>query len=54
MPVQIGQTGELFVSGLNLADGYVNGRDPDRFIENPLAVDPSKLMHMNEVVIGIA
>lgn len=41
MPVQIGQTGELFVSGLNLADGYVNGRDKDRFIQNTLTVDPS-------------
>lgn len=42
MPVQIGQTGEVYVSGLNLADGYVNGRDKDRFIENILAVDPSE------------
>ena len=41
-PVKVGETGELFVSGLNLADGYVNGRDHDRFIENPLAVDPSE------------
>lgn len=41
IPVQIGQTGELFVAGLNLANGYVNGRDKDRFIENPFAVDPS-------------
>lgn len=44
MPVQIGQTGELFVAGLNLADGYVNGRDKDRFIENPLTVNPSKFI----------
>lgn len=41
-PVKIGQTGELFVSGSNLANGYVNGRDKFRFIENPLAVDSSK------------
>lgn len=39
-PVRNGDIGELFVSGANLAAGYVNGRDPDRFIENPLAVDP--------------
>lgn len=39
-PVKMGQTGELFVSGLNLANGYVNGRDQFRFIENPLATDP--------------
>jgi non-ribosomal peptide synthetase component F len=41
-PVKGEDIGELFVSGLNLAQGYVNGRDPDRFIENPLAVDPRK------------
>lgn len=40
-PVKVGETGELFVSGANLAHGYVNGRDKDRFIENILAVDPS-------------
>ncbi|KAG4065477.1 hypothetical protein HA402_009038 [Bradysia odoriphaga] len=39
-PVKAGETGEMFVSGLNLADGYVNGRDPHRFIVNPLASDP--------------
>lgn len=35
-PVELGKTGELWVSGLNLAAGYVNGRDPDRYITNPL------------------
>nr|CAH7759239.1 unnamed protein product [Callosobruchus chinensis] len=40
-PVKCGEVGELFVSGLNLAAGYVAGRDPDRFLENPLAVDPA-------------
>ncbi|XP_058061317.1 beta-alanyl-bioamine nonribosomal peptide synthetase ebony [Anopheles bellator] len=39
-PVQVEEIGELYVSGLNLAEGYVNGRDPDRFIDNPLAVNP--------------
>lgn len=39
-PVKSGAIGELYVSGANLASGYVNGRDPDRFLENPLAVDP--------------
>ena len=42
-PVKNDSIGELFVSGANLAAGYVNGRDPDRFIDNPLAVDPRKL-----------
>lgn len=40
-PVKAGETGELFVSGANLAHGYVNGRDKERFVENVLAVDPS-------------
>lgn len=34
-----GEVGELYIAGLNLAAGYVNGRDPDKFVENPLAVD---------------
>lgn len=41
-PVIVGAVGELFVSGANLAHGYVNGRDKNRFIENFMAVDPSK------------
>ncbi|CAH1993809.1 unnamed protein product [Acanthoscelides obtectus] len=40
-PVKSGDVGELHVSGLNLAAGYVAGRDPDKFVENPLAVDPA-------------
>lgn len=40
-PVKMGETGEMFVAGLNLAQSYVNGRDQHRFIENPLAVDTS-------------
>lgn len=39
-PVKSEEIGELYVSGANLASGYVDGRDPDRFIDNPLAVDP--------------
>ncbi|XP_017786492.1 PREDICTED: tyrocidine synthase 3-like [Nicrophorus vespilloides] len=39
-PVTAGDVGELFVSGYNLAAGYVNGRDPEKFIDNPLAIDP--------------
>lgn len=41
-PVKIGEIGEMYVSGLNLAAGYVNKRDPDRFVENPLAFDHSE------------
>lgn len=41
-PVKQGEIGEIFVSGLNLAEGYVNGRDPEKFVENPLAVEISK------------
>ncbi|XP_053669616.1 mycosubtilin synthase subunit C [Anopheles nili] len=40
-PVRTEEIGELYVAGMNLAEGYVNGRDPDRFIDNPLAIDPS-------------
>ncbi|CAH1280253.1 unnamed protein product [Diabrotica balteata] len=40
-PVKAGDIGELFVSGLNLASGYVSGRDPEKFLDNPLAIDPT-------------
>lgn len=39
-PVVSGKVGELYVSGLNLTQGYVRGRDPERFLSNPLTVDP--------------
>lgn len=42
IPMDIGESGELYVAGLNMADGYVNGRDKDRFIENPFTPDLSK------------
>lgn len=41
-PAKVGEIGELYVAGLNLAHAYVNGRDKDRFIDNFMAVDPSK------------
>lgn len=41
-PVKIGTSGELYIAGANLAHGYVNGRDKERFIDNPMTVDPSK------------
>ncbi|CAG9863961.1 unnamed protein product [Phyllotreta striolata] len=40
-PVKAGDVGELFASGLNLASGYVDGRDPEKFLDNPLAIDPA-------------
>ncbi|KAG5894177.1 hypothetical protein JTB14_001871 [Gonioctena quinquepunctata] len=40
-PVKSGDIGELFVSGFNLAAGYVTGRDPEKFLDNPLAIDPT-------------
>lgn len=43
-PVRNGEIGEIFVSGCNLANGYVNGRDPEKFLENPLAVELSKFL----------
>lgn len=39
-PALAGQPGELFAAGRNLAAGYVAGRDPHRFLNNPLAVHP--------------
>lgn len=45
-PVKVAATGELYVSGANLAHGYVNGRDKERFVDNPMAVDPSKFCHL--------
>jgi len=38
-PVKNGEIGELFVSGYNLAAGYVAGRDPEKFITNPFTSD---------------
>ncbi|KAI5694275.1 hypothetical protein M8J75_013963 [Diaphorina citri] len=33
-PVPLGDVGEIYACGRNIAAGYVNGRDPDRFIVN--------------------
>lgn len=41
-PVQYGATGELFVSGNNIAHGYVNGHDSHRFTGNIMANNPSE------------
>lgn len=38
-PVNNGEIGEIYVSGLNLASGYVNNRDKDKFINNQLTTD---------------
>lgn len=39
-PVPVGEVGELYAAGLNIAAGYVAGRDAHRFVQNPHAVDP--------------
>lgn len=36
-PLENGEVGEIFVAGLNLANGYVNNRDANRFVQNPYA-----------------
>lgn len=41
-PVSMGEIGEIYVSGCNVVDGYVNKRDEDRFVPNQLNSDPSK------------
>ncbi|XP_059470894.1 beta-alanyl-bioamine nonribosomal peptide synthetase ebony [Neocloeon triangulifer] len=38
-PVLAGEQGEVFVAGLNVANGYVNNRDPTKFVPNPFATD---------------
>jgi non-ribosomal peptide synthetase component F len=38
-PVTAGEQGEVFVAGLNVANGYVNGRDPTAFVPNPFSTD---------------
>ena len=39
-PVVSGDIGELYVSDFNLALGYVNNREPERWMPNPLNVEP--------------
>lgn len=39
-PVPVGEVGELYVAGLNVCAGYVNNRDPQKFVANPHTVDP--------------
>ncbi|KAG8227193.1 hypothetical protein J437_LFUL003399 [Ladona fulva] len=38
-PVPLGEMGELFASGLNVAKGYVQSKEADRFCRNPFATD---------------
>jgi acyl-coenzyme A synthetase/AMP-(fatty) acid ligase len=38
-PVKNGNIGELYVAGANVVPGYVNARDKERFIDNPLTID---------------
>lgn len=40
-PVKVGEIGEIFVSGTNLALGYVNNRDAERFVSNDMISHPS-------------
>lgn len=41
-PIKPGEIGEIFVAGLNLAKGYVAGREKSKFIHNRFTDDPSK------------
>uniref|UniRef100_A0A8D8SYR8 Mycosubtilin synthase subunit C n=1 Tax=Cacopsylla melanoneura TaxID=428564 RepID=A0A8D8SYR8_9HEMI len=38
-PVPLGDVGEIYASGRNIAAGYVAGRDPDRFIVTDFSTD---------------
>lgn len=40
--VESGSLGELYVAGANLASGYVNNRDPHRFIANSQPHEPGE------------
>lgn len=42
-PVKPGDSGEIFVAGLNLAKGYVAGKEKSKFIHNRFTDNPSKL-----------
>uniref|UniRef100_A0A1B6HWT7 Carrier domain-containing protein n=1 Tax=Homalodisca liturata TaxID=320908 RepID=A0A1B6HWT7_9HEMI len=50
VPVPVGEVGELYVAGLNVCAGYVNNRDPHKFIPNPHTVDPdmARLYHTGD------
>jgi non-ribosomal peptide synthetase component F len=41
--VSAGERGEIYAAGLNVARGYVNNRDPSRFLPNPVTRDPGIL-----------
>lgn len=42
-PVRESDPGEVWVSGSNLATGYVGGQAPEKFCDNPHASSPGKL-----------
>lgn len=41
-PVRESDPGEVWVSGTNLAAGYVGGQAPEKFCDNPHASRPGK------------
>lgn len=49
-PVKNGDIGELFVSGYNLAAGYVAGRDPEKFINNPFTSNSGKFFFLEKLL----
>jgi acyl-CoA synthetase (AMP-forming)/AMP-acid ligase II len=47
--VENGKIEEIFVSGSNLALGYVNGRDSDRFIKNTFSDESGKFFRLKRI-----
>jgi non-ribosomal peptide synthetase component F len=45
--IKNGKIGEIFVSGSNLALGYVNGRDSEKFITKHFSDEPGKVIKKN-------
>lgn len=48
-PIKNGERGEIFVAGLSLAMGYVNGREKSKFIHNRFTDNPSKYIALRGI-----
>lgn len=53
-PVNAGERGEIYVSGGNLATGYVKNRDPHRFVDNNILVDSGRDDKRKRIILKTA